>query len=119
MLLRGHAFVQAEDPEHGLVGGEFVVALLPDRRADASRQDAVLVGDGRNDARDELILQGEDLFRAKGAVEGLRPEVRPARGVDELHGQANRRTNLAKAALHHVARAELFVVGRGAPLGGR
>ena len=46
MLLLGHAFVQAEDPEHRFIGAQLRVAFFPDRRADAARQDAMLVGDG-------------------------------------------------------------------------
>ena len=43
-----------------------------------------------------------------GAVVGLGPEVRPAHGVHDLHGDAQRRSRLADAALHDVARPQLL-----------
>ena len=47
----------------------------------------MLVGDGRDDARHELVLKGEDSVWPERAIEGLGPEVDAVQRIHELHGQ--------------------------------
>jgi hypothetical protein len=66
----------------------------------------VHVGNRRNDPRNEVVLQLENRLRTEIAFVVFRPQMSAGRGIDELHGEAQFRPGLAKAALHHVPRAE-------------
>ena len=111
VLLRGHAFVQPEDPEDRLVGAQLRVGLVPDHRGDAMNQDAMLVGDGGDDPRNQLVLELEDGLGMEGALVGLSPQVGARRCVDELDRDAQLGACLAKASLNHIPRAQ-FLAGR-------
>jgi hypothetical protein len=60
--------------------------------------------DRRNRAFGEPILQFE--YAAQFAVEAIRPDVRPRRGVDELAGEAQAIAVAANAALDHIPHAK-------------
>ena len=101
----------AEGAEHGLVRGQLIFTLAAQRLAHAARQNAVLIGDGGDDARNEVILQRENLSGLKVAFIVLGPEVSAAGRIDKLHGEAQLGSRLAEAALHHVAGAQFLTDG--------
>ena len=51
--------------EQSFVGSQLVRVSVAQRLAHAVRQNAMRVGDGRDDARDEVVLQFEDGFGLK------------------------------------------------------
>ena len=55
-----------------------------------------------------VILQFEDCLRAELAFISLSPEIRSGDRINELHGDAQLRSRLAKRAIHHIARAKLL-----------
>ena len=69
------------------------------------------VGDRRDDPRNQLVLQLENRFRAESALVVLGPEMSAGHRIHELHRDAQPRSRLAEAALHHIARAQLFADG--------
>src|SRR5690606_11426216 len=64
-----------------------------------------LRGDGADDAGGHLVLQLEDV--AERALIAFGPDVRAARSVDQLAGDAHAARRLAHAAFQQIARAEL------------
>ena len=59
VFLGCHVFVKAENTEDGFVRAELMVAFPADGGAHAARQNAVLIGDGGDDARNQFILKLE------------------------------------------------------------
>ena len=111
VLFGGDALEISKAVQQRFVGRELIGAFRADRFAHAVRQHAVRIGDGRNDARDQVVLQLENRFGAERAIVSLGPQMRSGIGVDQLHRDAHFGSGLAQAALHHVARAELFAGG--------
>ena len=110
-LLRCQALEEAEAAQHGLVGAQLLGAPVAQRLAQRMRQDAMRIRDGRDDSRDELVLQLENAIQAERAIVGLGPEMSARLGVDELHRDADLASRLAKSPVDHVARAQLVADG--------
>src|SRR6202035_783041 len=60
--------------------------------------------EGSDDLLCEFVLHGKDI--RKIAIKALGPDVRAARGIDELTSNAHSVARLADAAFQHVAHAE-------------
>ena len=101
------ALVIAKAAQQRLIRSQLIERLETNRLAHAVRQDAVPVGNGRHDARHQVVLQREHRLGAEGAIVCLGPEMRAGRRIHELHRHAQRRPGLAQAPLHHVAGAKL------------
>ena len=110
-LLGGDPLQVAEAAQHGLVGAQLLGGAAAHGLAHAPGQNSVHVGDRRNDPRNQVVLQLEDRLRAEGAFVVLGPEMSAGDRVHELHREAQLRSRLPKASLHHVARAELLAGG--------
>src|SRR5208337_5056013 len=100
-----------EAAEHCLVRAQLAGIPAADSFTHGVRKNTVCVGDSGDDSRDDVILELENRFRAKGTIGGLGPEMGAGTRVDELHRDAQLASCLAKAALHHVARAEFLAGG--------
>ena len=111
MLFGADADHLREAPEDGLVGSQRVGTLAPERLAHAVRQDAVRVGDRRDDPGNEIVLEREDLVRVERPVVGLGPEVRAGNRVDQLDRDPQRRAGLTQTPVQDVARAERLADG--------
>ena len=111
MFLGPDARKITEGAEHGLVRRQGIFALAAQHLAHAARQNAVLIGDRGDDARDEIVLQIEDRLGSESALIRLRPEMRSGDRVRQLHRQAQFSSCLTQAAFHHIACAELFADG--------
>ena len=111
VLLLGDALVVREGQQQRLVRGQRLRVPIAERLAHGARQDAVHVGDSRDDPRNKVVLQLEDSLRRERPGVGLGPQVGAADGVDQLRGDAQRASRLAQASLHHVAGADLMADG--------
>ena len=78
--------------------------LAADRARYAVGKQAVLIGDGGNDAQHEFILHREAVIGLERAIVSFGPDVRARSLVDELDGEAQRGTRLPEATFHHIAR---------------
>ncbi len=111
MLLGCQPEVVPEAAHERLVGAQLVERLLPNGIADGPREHAEVVGGGGDDARYEVVLDGEDAIGLEGPGVGLRPEVGARVRVDQLHRDAQLPAGVPEAALHHVPRADLLADG--------
>ena len=69
-------------------------------------EDAVAVGNRRDDAGGDIVLRRKDSRCLQVAIIGLGPELRSRLGVDELGAHPNAGASLADASLQHITRAE-------------
>ena len=81
----GEALVVAEAAEQRFVWAHLIGSLQPHSFAHAARQDSVHVGDRRNDAGNEVVLEFENHFGTKRTLIGFSPQLRACGGIDELH----------------------------------
>jgi len=69
------------------------------------RQNSIGVGDGGDDAGNEVILKFKDRFGIKRALVGFRALLRAGGSVHQLHRHPQPPTDLSQIAVHHIARA--------------
>jgi hypothetical protein len=92
--------------EDRLTRAELLHGELPQCLHHRSRQDAGFVGDRRDDAIRDVVLDGEEVGALERLVVGVRPQVRTASGVHEVGGDSDRAGRLPCRAAEHVPRAE-------------
>src|SRR4030095_7641488 len=98
----------------------FQVELVGLDIAGADRRSGGCVGDTaadvlaqrRDDGAGDLVLDGEHVFCGQRGIEGVRPEMRVASGIDQLGRHPDRVTGLAYAPFEDVTNAELARNGR-------
>ncbi len=104
MFVRRQPKVISQAAHERFVRREQAGVPAADGFADAARDHADHVRARRDDARNEIVLQREDLIGLEAPIVGLRPEMCAGRRVHELHRHAHRRRRVADAAFHHVSR---------------
>jgi len=108
-MFRGaYALKKTERAKHCLVRRQALFVLAAQLVADPPRQNAILISRGRDNARNEVILQREKILRAERAFIVLGPQMRAGDGVNKLDGEPQLRSRLTESAFDHVARAEFL-----------
>ena len=108
MFFRRDALHVAKGAQHGFVGTQLLIGLAAERLAHAAGQNAVHVGNRRDDPGNQIVLQLEDRLGTEGAFEAFGPEMSAAQRIDELNGEPQPGPGLTQAAFHHVARAQFL-----------
>src|SRR5579872_1738638 len=84
VFLRRETLNVSERSQYGFMRRESGVFSLTQHLAHAVRQNAILIGHGGDNPRNQLVLQLEDRLRIESTLVSLRPEVRTGNCVREL-----------------------------------
>src|SRR5262245_36749425 len=99
MLISSDALPVAEGAQHGLVRCVLRGTSAAEGFAHAVHERAVLVRDGGNDARNQVVLELENRVLVESALVVLGPEMGAGNRIHELHRQAQFGARLPDATL--------------------